>query len=983
MFEEEYYNQSEIWNQKPEYYQVQLLADILSLIPENTRSILDVGCGNGLITNNLPRHIDVVGFDSSEEALKNVRHQKKVGSITSLPFADNSFDMVMANDVIEHLNDDIYLHGVSELFRVASKYVLISVPHAEQLEKSLAKCSNCGYVYHINHHQRSFREQELINLCCIDWKVNEIRYSGDITRPPSDPIEMSTLHELQGYLKHNNSICPNCGSSTVVHNDSEKTQQILGNLRSKSFFNRESLINKHINRSEIISFYTYKEIDLIQDFHKSNLKEKLFSPLLLDLNNHLQEVENGFVEGCFWSKYLNKNKHSETFFGKDNINLNVTSLLIQFPIVSEVGDRILVTTESPKCHIQQIRITVHDDLNNIAFPINNISYLGDGKYELIVDKTWEVNSYGTAVSIEVDAEIGLQSIQYLSKNFSNIADMPFLFLNKGHNILVNSDLDYYRTWGLLVDSSAYYPKPDWLWSEKLNSFYDLNFSKITLLDYKKSVEKVLKQKDKDINHLLQLLEENSKKKELESARFIQEISYLSGLLEKKELERSQAEEAYAKVSSFLEKKELERSQAEEAYALASKFATFFFNNAKRRVSRILVLSHMFPNPSQLNSGCFVAEQVKALRENEGLDVRVVSCQPFWCNTKNPLKLKRAIDKYKELACLSQWSLYEGIPTLFIPYLVGKPYFPFHVHSFNYRYSIAQLANRIHHDFNFDLVHAHTGYLDGFSGTYLSNRYKVPLIITEHTGPFSFLTRKQIVRQITIKSLVSAKQIICVSSAMASEVQKYIPPTCHNKLICIPNGVDTTKFYPKQASEQLNSNDKLRLLSVISLDDNKNPFGLIEAVQILLKRQMKLDLTIVGGGELIEKLKQWTMEHELLEYIHIIGWQTRDEVARLMREHCDIFVLPSHSETFGVVVIEAMASGKPVVSTRCGGPEEIIRHSYLGELCEKDNPISLANAIAKVAKNLENYPKQKIRNFVLDNYGFKLIAQKLTELYQCL
>ena len=331
---------------------------------------------------------------------------------------------------------------------------------------------------------------------------------------------MSTLHELQIYLKSNNSIRPNCGSSKVVNHCSEKTQQILGNLRSKSFFKGKSFINKHINRSEIIAFYRHQETKILNMVHNNHFEEKLLSPLLVDLNNHLQEVENGFVEGCFWSKYLDKNKQPDIFFGKENANFNRTSLLIQFPVVTEIGDKILVTTESSQCHIQQISLIVHDDLNNTAFPITNFSYIGEGKYEFTVDKSWEVNSYGTAISIETDAEVGLKSIQYLSNNYSNIATWPFLFLKKGHNILINSDLDYHRTWGLLIDSPAYYPKPDWLWSKKLNSFYDLNFNKVTLIDYKNSVEKVLKQKDQDVNYLLKLLEENSKKKEFEAIYLI-------------------------------------------------------------------------------------------------------------------------------------------------------------------------------------------------------------------------------------------------------------------------------------------------------------------------------------------------------------------------------------------------------------------------------------------------------------------------------
>jgi glycosyltransferase involved in cell wall biosynthesis/SAM-dependent methyltransferase len=958
MFENQYYNQSQLWNQNPEDYQIQLLADILSMIPEDTNSILDVGCGNGIITNNLPENIYVVGIDSSEEALRSVIRDKQVGSILKLPFPDNSFDMVMANDVIEHLPETIYQTGVAELFRVASKYVLISVPHAEQLEKSFTKCSDCGCVYHINHHQRSFYEKDLLGLCSTDWKINEIRYSGDVTRPPSDPIPSSWLKELQLYVTYNNSICPNCGSSNIVNNSNNRTQQILGNLRSKTFFSEKSLANKHINRSEIIAFYINKKVNYTKNVENNNLEEKLFSPLLLNLDNPLQAVKNGFVEGYFWTKYLDKNKLTEGYLSQENKNFQ--SILIHFPVIPEVGDKILLKTRFGTPSTTKINLIVHDDLNNISFPITNVSYIGNGEYEFLVEQAWEINSYGAAVSVEFDTLIGITYVQYLSKYYSHISEISFLYLQVGHNIISNFNLEYIRSWGLKINSSAYYPKPEWLWSKQLDSFFNFDFPKITLLEYSVLVGKIIQRKEKDINNLLNRVEEISQKKNLEFDQVNQEIAYLSSLIEKKELERSQAEESYAE---------------------SSKFATFFFRNAQRRISRVLVISHLFPNQYQSNSGCFVAEQVKALREYEGLDVRVVSCQPFWCNTKNPLKLLRTVDKYREAINSSQWTLYEGIPTLFIPYLVGKPFFPFHIHGFTYRYSIAKLSNWIRKDFNFDLVHAHTGYLDGFSGMYLSKSYQVPLMITEHTGPFSYLTSKQIVRQITVKSLSFANRTICVSSALANQVKKWLPSSYHNKLLCIPNGVDTEKFYPNQVSNNCENKNLFKLLSVISLDDNKNPFLLLKAVEILFKWQIKVELTIVGGGELLKEVKEWVAEHQLQHCIHILGWQTRDEVARLMREQCDIFVMPSRSETFGVVIIEAMASGKPVVSTRCGGPDDIITQPYLGELCNNDDVMSLANGIAKVANNMENYPENQIRNFAVENYDFRIIAQKLTAIYE--
>jgi len=933
MFELNYYNQSKLWNQKPEEYQVQLLADILSMIPQDTQSILDVGCGNGLITNFLPETIHVVGIDPSDEALKTVNREKYVGSITSLPFADNSFDLVMANDVIEHLPNDIYLKGISELFRVASKYVLISVPHAEQLEKSFTKCADCEQVYHINHHQRSFREKELIDLCEQEWKVSEIRFSGDITRPPLDPIDPALIHRFQGYAAYENCLCPNCGSSRVISEHNLLTQQIIGNLRSRCFYNHGEFINKHINRSEIIGFYRHKHTQEIKIKDSTLLSENALSPLLVDFRNPLQQVKQGFVEGCFWSLFLNKDQS----MSQDNFNNRIKqdlfkNVVIYFPVLPDIADKILIKIESANLEEIQINVVVNDGLNNKSFPITNFKHIEKGEFEFIVEEAWETNIYGAAINIEVIGEASLEKVEYISNK--NNAKADFILLKQGHNIISHNCLGYYRSWGLFVNASGYYPKPNWLYSNNLDFLYNLNYTKVTL----------------------ELLADNL------ANNLTQRI---------------------AQLSNQLVLKELERSQAEKAYTRASRHETFFFKNRERSVNRVLVISHMFPNSIQPNSGCFVAEQVKALRDLEGLDVRVVSGQPFWCNTKHPKKLANAISKYQEELKSTKWSLSEGIPTLFIPYLVGKPFFPFQSHGFTYKHAVASVAESIRKDFNFDLVHAHTAYLDGCAGLYLARKYKVPLVITEHTGPFSCLTEKPIVRHITLKSLSSADSIICVSSSLANDVKKWLNPVIYSKLKCLPNGVDITKFYPPEENNKPGNQSCLRLLSVISLDDNKNPFCLMQAFKLLRDRGIQAELKIVGGGELLEELKQWVNDHQFLESIQILGWQSRDEVARLMREECDILVLPSRSETFGVVVIEALASGKPVVSTRCGGPESIITEPYLGELCDPDNPQALAIAIEKVGKNIENYPAQRIRQVAIESYSFEHLVKNLIDLYQIL
>ena len=156
--DENYYNQKQIWKDTPDDYQVQVLFDLLSLIPNDVTNILDVGCGDGHITNKLPQNIEVVGIDISEEALKQVKRKTYLAEITQIPFSEESFDLVMANDVIEHLIDSDYEKAIEEMFRVAKRYVILTVPHNEQLKANYTKCADCGNEYHIHWHQRSFHE---------------------------------------------------------------------------------------------------------------------------------------------------------------------------------------------------------------------------------------------------------------------------------------------------------------------------------------------------------------------------------------------------------------------------------------------------------------------------------------------------------------------------------------------------------------------------------------------------------------------------------------------------------------------------------------------------------------------------------------------------------------------------------------------------------------------------------------------------------
>lgn len=881
ILEELYYEQSALWNRPSEPYQKQVLADILSMLPRDVESILDVGCGDGFITNSLPEDVRVVGLDISEEAIKYVTRERLAGSIAAIRFADGSFDLAMANDVIEHLPEDVYGKAVSELFRVAGKYVLITVPFQEQLEKTFARCAGCGFVYHVNLHYRSFSEKALTGLAPEGWSTLEVRYSGDITRPAFDPAA-KLGNAFQIFMSYDKCVCPKCGCSEVFDSKDGYAKRVLKKLGAEMIFEDGVFGSRYINRTEIIVLFGRKGYD--QGYRKPEPAvefDRERSPLEIDFKNPFQCV-SGFTEGNFWAKH--------TCAGKGP---NGTYMIwMNFPVVPQKGDRILVRTSGKQKDFKGT-LCVHDYLEINAYPVNGTCGINDGQVEFLIDKSWSICPFGATVSLEVSDINEIESIEYVPSEHEHYL-APFVFLKKGHNVLMSERDGYCRSWGFLSQSGALFPKPLWLWEEPAEAQAERDFS-FTFEHLKKTLEQF--------------------------------------------------------------------SPAER-------------RRSSRRVQRVLVLSHLFPNENQKNCGCFVAEQVKALREHENIDARVVSCQPYWVNTLNPRVTARLMLDYRR-GLRNDWFLHQGVPTMLVPYLVGK-LFRHRLHGFTYALSAAITAAEIRKDFKFDLVHAHTGYMDGFAGLWLSRKYGVPLVVTEHTGPFSLLTRKHIIREITVKSLKSADRVICVSPSLEKEVKRWLPEEVYGKIVCMPNGVDTDFFKP---GANTGPKRPCRILSVISLDENKNPFCLLEAFRELKMRRPDAVLTVVGDGPLRSGAEKWVEEKGLSGSVCLTGWKSRDEVAALMRESCDLFVLPSRSETFGVVVIEAMSSGKPVVSTRCGGPESILTEEYLGELCQSDSPASLAQSMEKVLGNIEKYPATRIRSFVMHKYGYKHLSRKIVDLYE--
>ena len=187
----------------------------LDILPVDVQTVLDVGCGNGVLTNKIGNHWKVIGLDRSLNAIRWVKTNKVIGNANNLPFRENSFDIVVATEIIEHFLYIHYVKALSELVRVSSKYILITVPYCEEINLHQITCPECFCSFHANYHNRSFCKNNL-EVIFSRWGYKQIK----IEKISPIRTSFSLLKRLfvfhSKYILHRNhiqiqSICPQCG----------------------------------------------------------------------------------------------------------------------------------------------------------------------------------------------------------------------------------------------------------------------------------------------------------------------------------------------------------------------------------------------------------------------------------------------------------------------------------------------------------------------------------------------------------------------------------------------------------------------------------------------------------------------------------------------------------------------------------------------------------------------------------------------------
>jgi glycosyltransferase involved in cell wall biosynthesis len=372
---------------------------------------------------------------------------------------------------------------------------------------------------------------------------------------------------------------------------------------------------------------------------------------------------------------------------------------------------------------------------------------------------------------------------------------------------------------------------------------------------------------------------------------------------------------------------------------------------------VLHMTSWYPTAERPVGGIFVREHVKAVAAFH--DVSVVHLRGLDPSLgRIPWNISEVTDH----------TLTEGFPTLQSRH--GSP--SSRLRRFTYLAAALAAFRRVRASgFRPDVIHAHE-FQAGHPACVLGSMFKVPVVVTEHSSAFP--------RQLLSPSELRLARMVFRRARFVCPVSDYLRRAIEGcgidaRFRIVPNAVDANVFHPG-GSQRRRSAD---LLFVGLMPDShiKDVPSLLWAVSALPQTDWRLDL--VGDGPARHGYEALAKELSIDDRVTFHGIMTRSAIAEMMRE-ADVFVLPSLSENLPCVLIEAQASGLPIVASDVGGIPEIVG-PIEGKLVPPADPESLASAISEVISHLDRYQPAALAERARNRFDLLSIGRQLDAIYR--
>lgn len=382
---------------------------------------------------------------------------------------------------------------------------------------------------------------------------------------------------------------------------------------------------------------------------------------------------------------------------------------------------------------------------------------------------------------------------------------------------------------------------------------------------------------------------------------------------------------------------------------------------------ILIIPSWYPkNPDDIG-GSFFREQALALHRND-CKVGVIAPQ------------LRSLRSWKSIFTGQKGIFYEldeGIPTYRRHGMAWFLRIPHGNEKLWIYYGLKLFEEYIKNHGMPDILHAHSLLYGGVLAREIKLRYGLPFVVTEHSSAYArkLLHSWQIV--LAQEAAEQAAKRIAVSESFCS----ILANTFHGKASewhYIPNIVSV--FFEKNYSNENKSlNSNFVFCNVSLLTPPKCIDLLLRAFSLAFKRNSSLSLIIGGDGPEMINLQNIANQLGIRHQVKFAGILSREEVVNLMKKS-HAYVLASHVETFGVALVESLALGKPVIATRCGGPESIVRPED-GYLVPVNDVHALADAMQRMFQNYALFDQKSIREKCLARFGEKTVTDNVKMLYR--
>ncbi len=290
------------------------------------------------------------------------------------------------------------------------------------------------------------------------------------------------------------------------------------------------------------------------------------------------------------------------------------------------------------------------------------------------------------------------------------------------------------------------------------------------------------------------------------------------------------------------------------------------------------------------------------------------------------------------------------------------------------------------DLNPDILHTH--FASGYGLLGRLSGYHPHVLSVWGQDVYEFPNRSKIHRYILQENLNRADVVCSTSRAMARETRKICPTL--NPIYITPFGVDTNKFSPQTACNAQEHDRSFVVGTVKNLEEKYGIDRLIEMFAILHKNLNKanrklannLHLLIVGGGSERGAYERLAQDCGISDRTTFVGNVSHDKVPSYLNK-IDVYVALSRYESFGVAVIEASASGCPVVVSDVGGLPEVVHHGVTGFVVPGKSRSEAAQAVEKLLTNKERMTRmgKAGRRFVATKYSWSRSLEKMEIVYE--